>query len=203
MKKVVMGLWILVVFLLLTGCATFSRNQISRVTSLPVPEEGSAGVNTNFEFSSGYGFDMQLRKDHPEWARKKWENEFISVLKDSGFFTILESGQKGDLNISVDVRVDGLNPMMVLFKGFLGGMTFFTIPTWSTINYKAQVKIENEETGNHEYYLEDGVRHVLWLPTIFVAPFKTLGTVLENVKKNMYKDLILRMQKDGILTAGH
>jgi len=180
------------------GCASFPKHRVPEVGEIPPPADQSQTVNASYRFSSGSDMGVGGRREHPENVRQRLEKEFVAVLKDSGYFAQLRSGQEGGMSIKADLLNYG-NAICAAIGGSISGMTLLTVPAWATDNYKLQVTVVTSQGKRTEYVLDDAMTSVFWLPLIVATPFKAPGKVGRQVRTNMYKALILKMQEDGIL----
>lgn len=138
------------------------------------------------------------RHNHTQKIQETLEEEFISVLNESGYCTILGARQEDNIHIEADLLNYG-SGIAAGVAGFIGGLTFCTIPTWATDNYNLTVKITTLQDKQHEYVFDDAMTTVFWLPLIVATPFTFPTSIATKVRKNMYKNLIRRMQEDGLL----
>jgi hypothetical protein len=130
------------------------------------------------------------------------EDEFVSVLKESGYFAKLQPVKNGGIYIEADVLNYG-SQTAGFFAGTICGLTLFTIPVWITDNYKVTVTVTTPEGKRYEYIFDDAITTVMWLPFVFVLPFKSPNKESIDVRKNIYRNLILKMQQDGLLTPAN
>ena len=78
-------------------------------------------------------------------------------------------------------------------------MTLGLLPSWTTVTYKATVKVTTGDGIDYEYTLEDRVTKVRWFAMIFVATSRKPSEVSSTVRKNIYTNLLLKMKNDGVL----
>ena len=152
----------------LCGCASFKNNQLNNVGVLtPMSSENKKQTLT-------YTFSSWVDNGHLEKEKsleRIYEDEFTSVLNDSGYFSILESGDYGDIQIKAVLLVS-YSEKAVRFGTGLSFLTLTLLPSWNTVNYKATVKVTTSDGINHDYILDDAVTRVIWFPMIFVTPFR-------------------------------
>jgi hypothetical protein len=75
---------------------------------------------------------------------------------------------------------------------------------FATDNYKLTATARNSSGKLSKYVLNDSVTTVFWLPMIFAMPFSSNANVVPEVRENMYRHLIQKMENDGILLkSGH
>lgn len=195
LKYVSWGCVMVVFTMTMTGCASFKRHQLPEVGSLPSLQNGTTRPNASYEFSSG--IEVFGKQEHPEKIRAQLEREFLDVLNESGYFAVLTKGDNGEMRIKIRLVNSG-NPAVIL-PGFITGFSLFTIPSWATDKFTASVKVTTSDSKEYAYELCDCMTTVMWLPMIVVAPFKNIITVPREVRKNIWKNLLLRMQQDGVL----
>jgi len=179
----------------LSGCASFKKNQLNTVGVLPPLSSENEKQDLTYTFTSWVD-DGHLEKEKNR--EQIYADEFTSVLKDSGYFSILEPGDNGDIRIQAVMLVSYSGDLVSLGTG-LTFMTLGLLPSWSTVTYKATVKVTTGDGKDYEYTLEDRVTKVRWFAMIFVASARKPSEVSSNVRKNIYKNLLLKMQEDGVL----
>ncbi len=86
-----------------------------------------------------------------------------------------------------------------MIPAVITGLSLYTIPSWATDNYNVTAKVITQNGKEHIYELTDAMTTVQWLPMIFVFPFQNMVNVSRQVRQNIWKNLILKMQKDGVL----
>ena len=179
----------------LPGCAVFKHHDLPEVQSLPGPAPEAKRPTATYEFTSAV--EIGTRRPNHENVRVKLENEFIEVLRESGYFATLEKGSGGK---DLDIRVELLNSgdPAALIPAFITGFSLYVIPSWATDNFEVSCKVSTADGQTREYKLKDSTTLVQWLPMIVVFPFKPITGVAE-LRKKIYKNLIIKMQEDGIL----
>lgn len=185
----------IIALLLLTGCASFPRNQLPPVGSFQPLPEGTKKPTVAYSFSSGV--DLFGKQEHRENVRAQLEREFVDVLNESGYFASLSQGNQGE--ISIQARLVNSGTPAVIIPAIITGLSLYTIPSWATDNYDVTAKVTAQDGKEHTYQLTDSMTTVQWLPMIVVAPFKKMVNVSKDVRRNIWKNLILKMQEDGVL----
>lgn len=180
----------------LSGCASFKKNQLNTVGVLPSLSSENEKQNLTYTFTSWVD-DGHLEKEKNR--EQIYANEFTSVLNDSGYFSILETGDNGDIRMQAVLLVSYSGNLVSLGTG-LTFMTLGWLPSWTSVTYKATVKITTGDGKDYEYTLEDRVTKVRWFAMIFVALSRKPSEVSSNVRKNIYKNLLLEMRMDGVLS---
>lgn len=180
---------------ILSGCAAFEGNKLPRteplspVASVPYRPTASLVFKARSNFAGN--------SDAPEAARALMEQELTGTLTESGYFQLVGPGTEGDVRIAVTMVEDG-NPA-ALVGAFITGLSLYVIPSWVTAKYTANVTVSGPGVQEKSYQLQDQVTMVQWLPMIFVAPAKGIIKVPTDVRKNMWRNLVIQMQGDGIL----
>jgi hypothetical protein len=186
------------VFLVLTGslsgCAVFRGNDLPEVGTLPGPAAAAPKPAAGYAFGSAV--DMGSKKPTQENLRAIQENEFAGVLRESGYFATVEKGNGKDINISVELVESG-NPSAMV-AAVITGLSLYTIPSWATMHLEATCRVTTTGGKTHEYKLSDSATLVQWLPMIVVFPFKPFSEI-QDLRINLYKSLIVKMQADGLL----
>lgn len=173
------------------GCASFKAGQPPEIGVFPSLPLGVNKPKTTYE--------LTFKGGHAQSYDKTLEDEFVQVLKGSGYFDTLEKSKaQGDLNIQVDV-VRSWNPFALL-PAAITGASFWIIPSWHTDKIVITSYIQAAGGKQREYKMEGAVTAIQWLPMIFTCcmshhPARVQGEIRENI----YKNLVLQMQKDGFL----
>lgn len=185
-----------IILLLITGCAVFPGNKLPTVEKFQPFPEATKKLTVTYSFSSGVDFFDKL--EHEENVRTMLEKEFTDTLTESGYFASVSQGNQEDLKMQVRL-VDSGSPAG-MGPAIITGLSLYTIPSWATENYNVTAKVTAPGGIEHTYQLTDSVTLVQWLPMIVVFPFKNLFNVPPEVRKNIWKNLIIKMQKDGLLS---
>lgn len=181
--------------MMLMGCASFPGNQLTPVDSMVRSPEGEKKANVVYSFTSGV--DLFGKQEHPENVRAQLETEFADVLRESGYFASVSPGKEGEMRIQVRLVNSG-NPAAMI-PAFFTGLSLYTIPSWATDQYDITAKVFPPDGKEHTYELADSMTTVQWLPMIVLAPSKNMMNVSKEVRRNIWKHLILKMQQDGLL----
>jgi len=177
--------------LLMSGCACFPGNKLQQVTNLPPLAEGVKRPAVSYIFSSGT--DLFGKSESTPIVRSMLESELVDVLRESGYFATWGTGSNGDVTIEARLINSG-NPAAMI-PAFLTGFTLYAIPSWATDIYTVTAKVKTGDGKEHSYQLEDSSMLVQWLPMIFVPG--SIMNVPGEVRKNIWKNLILKMKEDG------
>jgi hypothetical protein len=143
--------------------------------------------------------EMFGKQEFPENTKALLKKEFTGVMKDSGCFASLSAGTQGGMHM--DVRLVDSGSAAAMIPAIITGLSLYTIPSWVTDHYDVTVKVMPLDGRERTYQLGDAMTTVQWLPMIVVAPFKNMVGVSEDVRVNIWKNLVVRMQKDGLLPA--
>jgi hypothetical protein len=178
----------------LLGCAVFRSNELPEVGTLPGPAATAKKPTAGYEFASTV--DMGSRRPSHENARAIHEKEFAEVLRESGYFMTIEKGRGKDIFITVELVDSGDSAALV--GAVITGLSLYTIPSWMTNTWEATCKVTTADGRTRDYKLKDSAIMVQWLPMMFVFPFKPFSGI-EDMRKNIYRSLIVKMQEDGLL----
>jgi hypothetical protein len=188
---------IALMFCIFVGCAAFPHHRLPEIGQLPQPAERSQAVEAVYQLKSGVD-SGDGRAEH--LFRREFEEIFADTLKESGYFASLLPGNEGSIVIEADM-LNYWDKNAALVGGIVAGLSLTIIPGWVTDNFTLTVKVTSSQGKHAEYVLDDAMTMVIWLPMIvinphFKRPWETKG---HDLLKNMYKNLILRMQQDGFL----
>lgn len=190
---------IVIVMLLASGCAAFEGNNLPKVdVATRVAPQGGERPNAAVSFAAV--IDYGSKKDNTGAARDLMQQEFINELVASGYFGLVGSGDDAPVKFTVQVTDKG-NPA-ALIPAFITGLSLYTIPSWATGTYTANVTVNAPGKQPRSYALSDTVTLVQWLPMIFAAPVKGIVKVPTEMRRNMWRNLIVQMETDGTLPVG-
>lgn len=195
--KVLMCWVVAVAMSLSVGCASFKGNQLPEVGKLPPSATGAEKPDVTFKFSSGVFFVS--KQEHIESVRQQMEDEFVQVLRESGYFATVTEGNEGK-GIHINAMLINSGSPAGMIPAVITGLSLYTIPSWATDNFEVTAKVTTPNGKEHTYNLSDSSTLVQWLPMIFAFPFKNPIEVPVEVRKNIYKNLIQKMQEDGVLS---
>jgi len=182
----------------LSGCASFERHRLSDV-SLPTGHPNGKGPVLTYAFSSGMRGQGIGETEHPKRIQRLMEKEFIDALTQSGYSVNTDRGVEGDISLNTRLTNHGNLGGGTLFAAALSGATLTIIPCWVTDGYELKATVVSAGCVQKEYVLDDAMTTAIWLPLIAVYPFKKPDTVGRELRMNMYRHLLLRMQEDGFL----
>lgn len=189
-------LFLFVMSLSLSGCAIFRANDLPEVGTLPAPSAATPKPAAGYAFSTSIA--MGSKRPQHENARAAQEAEFVAVLRESGYFARVEKGSGKDMNIAVELLETGDPAAMA--GAVITGLSLYTIPSWATIDFEVVCKVTTTDGRSREYKLKDTATLVQWLPMLVVFPFKSFSEI-EDLRKNLYKNLIVKMRQDGLLPS--
>jgi hypothetical protein len=181
--------------LLATSCASFPGNRLPQVADTPVSNVKK--VSLTYTLKSGSNITGS-RVESPEKVRSATEQPLAHALNKSGRFTSVGQGKGGDVHVDVDMLNHG-NAAAAGISGFITGFSFFTIPGFAIDHYKLTATARTSSGKSRQYILDDSMTTAFWLPLIVATPFTFPTTVGPKVHENMYRNLIVNMEKDGIL----
>jgi len=172
----------LVVFVMMlsvmTGCA-ISGGKVPRA-KLVAPAENQTKPTLSYSINSS----------GPHLTKK----EFLEELSKSQYFgEITEESSEADIELKVSLMTTGNLGDLVRASGF----TFGIIPLVGTDNYTVVAQVNNKKGLKKFYTLENSVTFGLWLPLIVFTPFTYYTD--ENVRRNMYRNIIQQMYEDGFM----
>lgn len=186
--------WLVAISMLyISGCACFPGNKVPQVSNLPPLPEGTKKQTVSYLFSSGS--DVFGKNESAPFVRTMWESELVDVIRESGYFATWGPGSNGDITIEARLVNSG-NPA-ALIPAFITGFTLYMVPSWATDTFTVTAKIKTRDGEEYPYQLEDSTTLVQWLPMIFVPG--SIMNIPGEVRKNIWKNLILKMHQDGLL----
>jgi len=185
-----------VISLQLFGCTTiirhFPSNQLPQVESLPPFPEGIIKYNLTYSFSSQEQDMFEMKESRP-YDHLRLESEFVDMLRESSYFATCTPGSQGE--ITIEARLNwSVNPAAE-FMSLFSALTFSIIPSWATEKWTITAKVITKGRKEHIYQLEDSMTRVMWVPMLFF-PVNSNGEI--EVRKNMWRNLILKMWQDGV-----
>ncbi len=198
MKEIVRATVLAVIallLLLLSGCATFKRNHLPAVGDWEevAPDAYRPSVSCTFEARNTFG-GMTA-----EFVRKSGEEEFIKTLIRSGrFATVATNSPNADLQLEVKL-MDRSTPAAII-PAIITGLSLYTIPSWVTDSYEVTAAVTARTGASKTYELKDAGTTVQWLPMVLAFPFGCPFKVHPDIRKNIYMNLVMRMQEDALLS---
>jgi hypothetical protein len=195
--RIVSRSFIALMFCISVGCASFQHHRLSETGRLPPPADASQAIRAVYQLKSGLD-GGHGREESSTLLLREFEKTFVDALKESGYFASVLPGNEGSIIIEADMINYG-DRTAAAIAGVVGGLSLTIIPVWVTDNYKLTAKVTSSQGKHAIYALDDALTTVIWLPMIVVTPFKSPSTEVHDLWKNMYRNLILKMQQDGFL----
>jgi hypothetical protein len=192
---------VLILFLFLTtsGCAVFKGGKVPDTVLTPLEKTDQKKPTVSYDIISMSGL-IEITKS-PENVQNVIAGEFLQVLEQSDYFSRISKNDAGaDLNLSVTIKNSGTP--LALIPAFITGLSLYTIPSWATDNFEVTAIAKNKRNNSKEYTLSDSTTLVQWLPMIFVFPVNNFSVIPE-VRKNMYRNILLQMKIDGFITSNN
>ena len=180
----------------ITGCASFAHHGLPETGKLQPPADLSRAVKASYRFTSGSDTAEGVRMDYsPE--KKSLEQEFVDQLRESGCFSSLRAGEGEEVHIDAEMLKNGAGLYAECVS--LLQVTFGIVPCWGTVTYTLKATIVAAGGKQADYVLKDAITTVVWFPMMVAAPFAYPDKIYPNTLKNMYRNLVLKMQQDGLL----
>ncbi|MHC5065569.1 MAG: hypothetical protein ACYTG5_16515 [Planctomycetota bacterium] len=180
--------------LVLASCVCVRGGQLEEVEVFASNDASATRPCAVVEFSAE--FDLMAKRDDPGMLA----DEFLRVLRGTKYFESVERGAgENCISISATLRMAG-NEAALFFAG-LTGLSLYVIPSWGTDKIELVVELSAPGVDVREYRLEDHATTLQWLPFALVFPFFSQVEVYSDIRCNMYRHLVLRMEEDGLLAA--
>jgi len=198
---------------LFLGCIAFKGNELEPAESLASVDDGVGLKPTaSITWERRYVFrgkeDENLGSPGGELLEID-QVELLDVLRESGAFSkvyaasdFLTPEEQAAIDLAMTVSLVRLDSeAAVIAAEFLSRLTLMTIPFWQTRSYRVDVRAETTDGEVYEYQLEDSMTDAFWLPLAVISPFFTPSHRLAaEIRKNIYRTLLVRMKRDGLLT---
>jgi hypothetical protein len=189
----------LLLFLGLTtsGCAVFNGGKVPDTVLAPLEKSDIQKPSISYDITASGGLFSNDKS--PEHVQSIIAGELLQTLEQSNYFSrISKNDAEADINLSVTIQNTG-NPA-ALIPAFITGLSLYTIPSWGTDNFDVNAIAKSKNGLSKEYALSDSTTLVQWLPMMFVFPVKNFSVIPE-VRKNMYRNILLQMKNDGFITS--
>lgn len=173
----------------------FPKNQLPKVSSSA--PAGVPKVPLTYSITSGSSITGS-RKEGSAQQNAVYEKSLVSALEKSGRFSSVRKGKGGAVHVDVDMLNHGNGPAAAA-SGFISGFTFTVIPAIASDQYKLTADARSSSGRSRRYVLDDGTTIVIWLPMIFAMPTNNPADVVPKVYENMFANLVVGMEKDGLL----
>lgn len=178
---------------LLTGCAGFKNNNIATIGDDPFPKTNSNKPRIFYRviYDSNMGLGSKTLSENAQ------EGEFIRAVRNSECCTVTTDETNSD--VQVRVSISKYEPPLALIPAAITGFSFYTIPSWGTLQYTFNANVVTRNGQLHNYVVKDSWTLVQWLPMIFAFPFATPPDAEEEVLRNMHKFLLYSLKTDGVI----
>jgi hypothetical protein len=179
------------------GCVyrNFPANQLPQIENLQPPKDGEMRYHATYWISVQFR-DTFSTEDHLPGYRSVVEKQFDKTLKASGYFLSLSPFEslERQKDMTIEVHwIDDINSL-AMSMNFVSGLMLSIIPSWSTLKTSILVNVKTIYGKEKTYQLEDSMTRVIWLPMVLMP-----NRISEDdFNMNMWKNLILRMQQDGL-----
>jgi hypothetical protein len=198
----------------MSGCMSYRLDRLPRVDGLPAPPPPERRVAATYSIRTLSGSDYQFSAAEAQpWGLPQARRELAGGLAATGWFRSVDAtddaadrdgaddpgGPEAGLHLDCVLRVRTNDVVLVAAT-----MTLFVIPTWRTTTYELTVEARRPDGRWTRYQLDDATRDVHWLPLVLVMSFRPWGEAYGEVRANLYRTLVQRLQADGMLgpTAG-
>lgn len=178
-----------------SGCAVFNGGKVPETVLTPIEKNGFKKPNVSYDITASSGLFKNSKS--PELVQNIIAGEFLETLEQSNYFSrISKNDSNADLNLIVTIDNSG-NPA-ALIPAMITGFSLYTIPSWATDKFAVKAIAKHKNGKSKQYILEDSTTLVQWLPMIFAFPVKNFSVIPE-VRKNMYRNILMQMKKDGFI----
>lgn len=184
-----------VISLFVTSCATFPKNGLPRVAGNQA--SGGRKVTMTYSLTSGHNL-TGTRVEGVESQKGLYGKSLVAAAEKSGRFSSVREGKGGGVHVDVDM-LNHANGGAAFVSGFISGLTFTAIPAFAADNYTLTATARSSSGKTRKYVLDDGVNTIIWLPMIFAMPTNHPESVVPEVHENMFRNLIVRMEQDGLV----
>lgn len=197
-KKLTFGKFLLFILLsfTLSGCAVFNGGKVPETVLMPMEKTDQKKPTISYDITASGGLFSKSKS--PEIIQNIIAGELLQTLEQSEYFSrISKKDDEAELNLTVTIKNSG-NPA-ALIPAMITGFSLYTIPSWATDKFVVTAVAKSIDGNSKQYVLEDSTTLVQWLPMIFAFPVKNFSVIPE-VRKNMYRNIIMQMKNDGLLT---
>lgn len=183
------------------GCAGFKAKNLPEIE----PEKLKASVVSKTRVYSEWKIQSphlsSLSSENLAKAEGNLKQKFDSALAIADCCVVVQSEVEADVVVKAVSHDE--NSRAAFVAAFITGFSFYTIPSWSTahVHLTATASKPDKEAKPVDYDLRDSMTMVQWLPMIFAFPFANPFSEGKEMEENVYKNLILVMQKDGVLPS--
>jgi hypothetical protein len=181
-----------------SGCAIFEAGNVPK-TTLAAPADLSVPKPTLSYSIVAMTGGLSSNKESSDSVKEDIEEDFHSVLQESAIFEGI-SGADEPSDIDLDFVLTGNSNAASLIPALITGLSFYTVPSWATIDYELVATAKSSDGLVRQYAVSDSYKLVQWLPMLFVYPFKSFQ-VVNDLRKNMVAKVLTDMGKDGFFSA--
>ena len=186
----------LILAITLSGCISVKGNKYQEIKSedLKISTAKKSKVFIDWDFHSL--MQVHSKQNLMDKAKSDHKKIFSKVIADSGCCELVD--EKGEADITISGGFYNETSDTGVYFAYLTGFSLFTIPSW--VNAKLRVSAEvNKGKITNNYEIKDSVLIAHWLPFILAMPFRENPIKAENnVTQNLYKNLLLKMEKDQL-----
>jgi|GEM_PF-1862401 len=128
-----------------------------------------------------------------------FKNEFLEVLSQAGYLP--QETPQGASTLHIDLQVTGkehVGPIEITLA-ILSGMTFTAIPAAEKISFTVTCQAINAREELFEYEVCEEADFVIWCALLGSEMTKDPNKVLLDFRQHVYRNLIKRIQDDGLL----
>lgn len=188
---------IVVLVSLVSGCASFQKNEIAKVEKMPDTSQYQNKPKVYFEIEYYMGEPDKAGLTPIASMKPKVQGLVEKVIKEDSLFSeyTFDAAKKGDMNYTIRLQVyNHGNAGAAAVMGFLSGFTFGVIPAAATDNYTLKASIvdsKGDTTGSLRN--KDSVTTwigIWFIPAMSHTPEKAVTATLENQIKAALKDAI-------------
>jgi len=180
------------------GCISYRLDRLPEAPSLPIPALSDSRPSLVYTVLSTAGSDFTNSSGgFPEMNMTTPADELNAMLQRTALFRSVQPGGEGkdaDLQLNVVLTVQG-NDIVVL----VSMCTLTLIPMWRTVTWDLTAEVRARDGKLHRYDMQDAARDIFWLPIVLGMSFRPWGEAYGEVRENMYRTLLVRMQADGLL----
>jgi hypothetical protein len=180
------------------GCATFSSKTLPRIEQLPPREAAKPSVRLNLSYEN-YPYFGQKAKDSPKRTRR-FEKEMEQALRQSGYFSSVATDTP-DPDLVIHAQLRDSNDITVSdAEDFV-----WTFGLWP-LSYHGKYSLRMTATSpgsttDWDLQLETGYTTWGQLLLLPLTPFMFETAVQHRVRRNLYRNVCLQLEQQGILDA--
>lgn len=195
MKDLIKTTSILLVLCLTFSCVGIRSSNYSAVTieDMKVTPLEEAKVYIDWGFHTTLASNpKQSIIDSAKSAHRKI---FMEAIKESNCCEVVYARNEADIIIEGSFHNE--SSILGMYAATVSGFTFTAIPCWTNSKMRITAEISKGKITN-TYEIKDSVFIAFWAPLVVVTPFYNAISIEKEVTKNLYKNLVLKMKKDGL-----